>query len=159
VGCFVVVDFGVGHAGVVVDDGVDVGLAHQRVPVLVAGLVGCGGAVFLALLAAHVAPASAVGDVAELLHVNVQHRPGMVVLVATDRFAGSAVNVGEPVQARVDQDAVNRRGAIPSRRANWTGPSLSRSRRFMHRRVVFGLLRFGERWGLDDRSCMDSPAR
>ena len=57
-------DLGVGDTGMVVNDGMDVGLAHQRVPVLVLLLVRSGGAVLLALLSADVAPAPAVGNVA-----------------------------------------------------------------------------------------------
>ena len=112
-GGFVVVDLGVGDAGVVVDDGVDVGLAHQRVVVLVPGLARCGRPVLLSLSAADVAPASAVGDVAELLHVDVEHRAGMVVLIASDGFARGAVDVREPVQVRVGQDPVNCRRSDP----------------------------------------------
>lgn len=63
----------------------------------------------LSLLAAEVAPASAVGDVAELLYVNVEHRAGMVVLVAPDGFARGAVDVREPVEVRVGQDLMDRR--------------------------------------------------
>lgn len=112
-GGFVVVDLGVGDAGMVVDDGVDVGLAHQRVAVLVLGLARGGGAVLLALLPADVAPAAAVGDVAELLHVDVQHRPGVVVLVAADQLSGCPVDMRKPVQVRVDEDPVNRRRSDP----------------------------------------------
>ena len=65
----------------------------------------------IALSPADVAPAASVGDVAELLHVYVEHRAGMVVLVAAHRFASGVVNVGEPVQARADQDPVNSRGS------------------------------------------------
>ena len=88
--------------------GVDVGLAHERIPPLVAGLVGCGGSVAVALLSADVAPAAAVGDVAELLHVDVQHCPGVVVLVAAHWLPGGAIDVRQPVQVRVDQDPVDR---------------------------------------------------
>ncbi len=35
----------------------------------------------------------------------------MVVLIAAHRFTSGAVNVGEPVQARADQDPVNSRGS------------------------------------------------
>ena len=35
-------------------------------------------------------------------------------------------------------------GAIPSRQANWTGPSRNRRRSWMQRFVVFGLVLFGE---------------
>lgn len=69
----VVVDLGVGDAEVVVDDGVDIGHAHQRVPPLVARLVWGDGPVAVTLLATDVAPAPAVGDVAELLHIDVEH--------------------------------------------------------------------------------------
>ena len=64
----------------------------------------------IALSPADVAPAASVGDVAELLHVDVEHRAGVVVFVAADGLPSGAVDVGEPVQARVDQDAVDRRG-------------------------------------------------
>ena len=112
--------FGIGDTGVVVDGGVDIGLAHQRVPPLVLGLVRRGGPVLLALPAADVTPAPAVGDVAELLHIDVQHGPGVIVFVATDGFPSRAVNVRQPVQAGVDQDPVDRgrRDAEPARELN-----------------------------------------
>ena len=106
-GGFVVVDLGVGDAGVVVDDGVDVGSSHQRAGVPAARLVGGGGSVAVALLPADVAPASAVGSVAQLLDVDVEHRAGMVVLVSADGFAGGAVDVGQAVQVGVGQDPVD----------------------------------------------------
>ena len=95
----VIVDLAVGDAGVIVDDGV-----HERVPELgvaplAAGFVRSGSAVLLALATAEVAPAAAVGDVPELLHVHVHERAGVRVLVPADRFAGGAVDVGEPVQS------------------------------------------------------------
>ena len=93
----------------VIDDGVDVGIAHQWVAVLVLGLARGGGVVLLALLTADEAPTVTVGDVAELLHVDVQHRSGVVVFVAPDRFAGGAVDMGQPVQVCGDQNAVDRR--------------------------------------------------
>lgn len=58
-------DFGAGDAGVIVDDGVDVGVAQKWVAASIARLAGCLGAVLPAFSAADVAPASAVGDVAE----------------------------------------------------------------------------------------------
>jgi hypothetical protein len=70
---------------------------------------GCG-PVAVALLLADVAPATAVGDLAELLHIHVQQVPGMVVLVATDRLAGGPVHMGEPVEPAADQHRVHRRG-------------------------------------------------
>lgn len=100
-------DLSVGDAGVVTDDGVDVGVAHQRVPVPILGHAR--GVVLLALLTADVAPTATVGDVAELLHFHVQHRSGEVVFVPADRFAGGAVDMGQPVQVCSDQNAVGRR--------------------------------------------------
>lgn len=72
VGSFIVVDLGVCDAGVVVDDGVDEGVADQRVPVLALApvQVRCR-AVLPALGPADEPPAAADRDVAELLHVDV----------------------------------------------------------------------------------------
>ena len=112
-GGFVVVDLGVGDAGMVVDDGVDVGLAHQRVVVLVVGLAWGGGSVLPSLSSADVAPASAVGDVAELLHVDVEHGAGVVVFVAADGFTGGTVDVVEPVEVAGREDAVDGGGGDP----------------------------------------------
>jgi hypothetical protein len=69
---FVVVDLGIGDVGVVVDDGVDVGLAYQRVVVLALRLV---------------------GDVAELLHIDMEHCARVVMLVTPYEFPGGAVKV------------------------------------------------------------------
>jgi hypothetical protein len=57
-----------------------------------------------------VAPAAAVGDVAQLLDVHVDQRAGLVVFVAADRFTGAPVEVGQPVQPAADQHGVHRRG-------------------------------------------------
>jgi hypothetical protein len=40
----------------------------------------------------------------------VQHRAGILVLVAADRFAGDPVDVAEPAQPAARQDRVHRRG-------------------------------------------------
>src|SRR3954453_503763 len=58
-GGLVVVDLGVGHPAVVIEHGVHERGAQQRPAVAAAGLVGRGGPVTVALLAAHVAPAAA----------------------------------------------------------------------------------------------------
>ncbi|OFS15830.1 hypothetical protein HMPREF3099_01035 [Kytococcus sp. HMSC28H12] len=50
-------------------------------------------------------------------------------------------------------------GAIPSRAASWIGPSRSRIRRLTHRFATTLLVFFGEDFGRDERSFMDSPAR
>lgn len=106
-GRLVVVDLGVRDAGVVVNDGV-----HERVPklgvaVLVARLAWGDGAVPPALAATDVALAAAVGDVPELLHVHVNQRPGVGVLVPADGFTGGPVDVGQPVQAGRGEDAMH----------------------------------------------------
>ena len=61
----------------VVDDGVDVGPAHQRVRSGALGFVWCGGRVMDDLLSADEAVPSTVGDVAEFRDVDVDHRPGV----------------------------------------------------------------------------------
>ena len=109
-GGLVVVDLGVRDAGVVVNDGV-----HERVPEpgvvpLALRLTRCRRSVVVALAAADVAPAAAVGDVPELLHVHVDQGAGVGVFVPADRFASLAVHVGEPVQSGTGQDAVDGRG-------------------------------------------------
>ena len=60
-------------------------------------------------LSADPAPAAAVGNVAELLRVDVQHRTGMVMLVAADGFSGGAVDARKPVEMGIREDAVDRR--------------------------------------------------
>lgn len=54
----------------------------------------------------HEPPPATIGDVAELLDVDVQQVPRVVVLVAAYRFAGGPVQTREPVQAARDQDPV-----------------------------------------------------
>src|SRR5450631_2611331 len=106
-------DLGVGDAGVVIDDGVYERGPDQGVVTAVSWLVFGGSAVLVTFLASHVAPPSAVGDVAQLLDVHVQHRPGVGVLVAPDRFAGDPVDVGKPVEPTTDQHRLHRRGGDP----------------------------------------------
>src|SRR5688572_28437243 len=106
----VVVDLGLGDPAVVVEHGVHERGADLGVVVRVARLAGGGGPILVALGAADVAPAAAVGDVAQLLDVDVQHRAGGVVLVAADRLAGGPVDVGEPVYPAAHQHRVHRGG-------------------------------------------------
>src|SRR5690606_35924381 len=107
---FIVVGFDVGDAGVVVDDGMQVAGPDQRVVVLVAGFVRRRGPVLLALLAADVAPTPAVGDLAELLHIDVDQIAWSIVFVTANRFAGGPVDMGEPVDPTADQNSVHGRG-------------------------------------------------
>ena len=122
-------DLGVGDAGVVVDDGVHERGADLRVRGWLRSRSGrrWRSRLLVALLAADVAPAAAVGDVAELLDVDVEHRAGVVVLVAADRLAGDPVDVGEPVDPAPDQHRVHGRGGQPELRRR-SGPAPSRLR-------------------------------
>src|ERR1700722_5811057 len=84
-------DLGIGEPGVVVQDGVQIAVAQLGVAVAVAAGAGSRGPVLLALCAPGGAPATAVGDVAELLDVSVDELAGAVALVAADRDARAAV--------------------------------------------------------------------
>lgn len=104
----VVVNLGVGDAGIIVNDRV-----HERVPELrIAPLVlrppRSGSSVSFSLEPADVALATAVGDVPELLHVHVHQGAGVIVLVTTDRFPSRAVDVRESVESRDGEDAMHR---------------------------------------------------
>lgn len=83
----------------VVEDGVDTGVARLRVVPLVARLAGRRTSMPVALCAAHVAPASAIRNVPEFLHIDVYKRSGIRVLVAADRLAGGPVGVRKPIEA------------------------------------------------------------
>ena len=74
-GGFVVVDLGVGDAGVVVDDGVNECVPELGVVPLVLRFVRCDGAALPVLLSTDVAPA-AVGNVPDLLHTHMHQRAG-----------------------------------------------------------------------------------
>jgi hypothetical protein len=95
---------------VVVEHGVHERGVQHGVAVGVAAAAGGVGTVPLALRAAHIAPAAVVGDVAQLLHIDIQQRTRGVVLVAADRLPGGPVDVGQPVEPAVDQHRVHRRG-------------------------------------------------
>lgn len=79
---FVVVDLGIGDAGVVVDDGVHERMSHEFVVVLAACQAGSRSRVLASLLAANETPPTAVWDVAEFLDVDVDQRTRGFVLVA-----------------------------------------------------------------------------
>jgi hypothetical protein len=98
-----------GDPTVVVDDGVDEGLAIDRVVVLLARQVFHRRLVPAALCSADELPPAAVRDVAELLDVHVDKGSRVVVLIAADHFTRSAVDVPQAVQSAADQHRVNRR--------------------------------------------------
>jgi len=111
-GFLVGADLCVGDAGVVVDDGVQERGADQG-PVVVASLTGSlrlKARVGFALLAREELMPAAVGDVAELGHVDVDHRTGVIVFVAADRFPGDPVDVAESVESASHQNRVDGRG-------------------------------------------------
>src|SRR5699024_301894 len=62
------------------------------------------------LLLAHIAPATPVGDLADLLDVDVDQVAGVLVFVAAGRLAGGSVDVGQTNEPAADQDRVHRRG-------------------------------------------------
>ena len=97
-------DFGVGQAGVVIDRGVHVFVAH-------AGCV-AGGEV-LGAAAAVDPPAAAVTEPADLLDVDVDEFAGAGAFVAADELAGGPVQPGQPVQTVPDEDGVHGRGGQP----------------------------------------------
>jgi hypothetical protein len=109
-GFLVIADLGIGDPGVVVDDRVDERGPEQRAAVFVAGLVRCRGAVPAALDASDLAPAAAVGHVAEFLDVDVEQVAGCGVFIAADRFPADPVEVAEPVEPAPHEHRVHGRG-------------------------------------------------
>ncbi|NII68417.1 hypothetical protein FHS08_000259 [Microbacterium ulmi] len=101
----------------VIDDGVDEGCAcdHVAGDAALSGLLRGDRAVPFALGAADEPPAAADGDVAELLHVDMDQRARRFVLVAAGRFAGFHIDMGEPVQPA----AVRRQGARGTAVRRW----------------------------------------
>lgn len=99
------------------------------------------------------------GNVPELLHADMHERARVVVLVSANRFARGAVDMGQPVQVRRSQDAVDRGRGDAETDASWTGPSPSRMRRLTHLFVTLLDILFGDDLGREGRSFMGSPAR
>lgn len=87
-------DLGVGDARMVVDDRVhEPGTQPWLVTVVPVACAGGGGlAVAFTLNAADEVPTATVGNVAELRDIDVDQRPGMVVLVAADRLSCDPVD-------------------------------------------------------------------
>ena len=107
-------DLAVDHAGVVINHRVHAGVAHHRSAAgLATGLAGGGGAVARALARTDVAPSATVGDVADLLDVDVDKRSGVGVLVAAHDLTGGPVGVRQAVEVGGSQDAVDGRGRDP----------------------------------------------
>jgi hypothetical protein len=111
-GGLVVEGLGVGQPGVSVHGGVHVAVADVGPAVHLARSAGVAVRVpiHFALRPAVGAPAAAVGDVAQLLDVDVHQLAGPGRLDAAHRFAGDPIDVPEPVDPAGDQDPVHRRG-------------------------------------------------
>ena len=146
-------DLGVGQPGVVVDGGVQVAVAEDRgwpcrVRPVRRRLRSC-----LRGLAGD-APAAAVGDVAELLDVDVDQLAGPVALVAADRHARWP-GPGAPARAAVaGQDRVHGGGRPgPAGRRSGPGPAALTRRPTIRRSVRRGV-RAGLDCGREDRSAM-----
>jgi len=111
---FVVVGLGMGNPGAVVDDGVHERLTDQRPTVPAAAAAASGRSpVPVALLSADEPVPAAVGDVAELGHIDVDHHPGLVVLVTAHYLTGALIDAMQPVQPASHQYCVDGRGRHP----------------------------------------------
>jgi len=112
-GGLVVVDLGIGDAGMVVDHRVDERHAEEFVTLPAAGGPGGCATILAALDPADVSMTAAVRDVADLLHVDVDQGAGFLVLVATHYLAGADVDVAKPVEAAARQHGVDGRCRHP----------------------------------------------
>src|SRR4051812_18406681 len=140
----VVEQLGVGQPGVVID-----GVVQERV-------AGARPAVAFALFpAVNLVPAT-IGDVAELLDVDVHQITGSLVFVAAHDPPGGAVEMGQPGQSEAGQDLGTVDGAIPSRNPIRAGPQRRRTRTLMMRRSRRVGVRRGLWRGREDRSTMPS---
>lgn len=105
-GPLVVVALDVGQAAVVVDGGVEVRVAGLLVGLPLGHQGGLG-------VSAVGTPSAAVGDLADLLHVDVEHVARGAVLVAADGLtgvlAGGRVDGAQPVQAASPSTPLSRR--------------------------------------------------
>lgn len=110
-GDLAVVDLGLGEPGMVVEGGMDVAVAHLAGAVLSvpAGIGSAGGAGAIETAAVDL-PATACGEAAKLLHIDVNPVPRPVAFVSADHLPGRPVHVIEPVQALAHQHPVDRRG-------------------------------------------------
>jgi hypothetical protein len=115
-----------GEPAVVVEGDVDEAVARERVVVLAAGSATFSGAVQTALLAAEEPPATTVGDVAQLLHVDVQQVSGRGVFVADDGVPRRSSRDGQLIrQRRSTGPPVDAATPLPA--AGRTGPQRLRS--------------------------------
>ena len=98
---------GMDDSGMVIDCGIDKLCAEQGLATVIALCLDGRSTVALALLPTDVTAPAAVGDVAELRHVDMDHRSGMAVFVATHDLAGAFIDIAQPVQPAADQHRVH----------------------------------------------------
>jgi hypothetical protein len=87
---------------------------------------------------AHITPAAAIGDVAELFDVDVQHCARVVVFVSPDRFICGAVDVGQPVEAAPGEYGVHMRSAPYAAAWRPDGPTVAV--RVVRERILGGVV-------------------
>ena len=110
----VVVDLGVGDAGVIVDDGVNERVSDQRIPVVPLRRIGSVAARFLLPCGRPTnrqPPPS--GMLPSFFTSTWISEPGCVVFVTAGRFPGLHIDVRESVEVAAHQDCVNGRRRHP----------------------------------------------
>lgn len=110
VGGFVVVNLGVGHSRVVIDDGVYEGVPQLRLAVSAAADPGPQVSILLALGSAHEPLTATCGYVAQLLDIDVDQRSRVIMFVPADWLTGTNVDVRQTIQSASDQHSVHSRG-------------------------------------------------
>lgn len=103
-------DLGICDPRVIVKDGVDERLTHQRPAVLAAHHRGGDDTILLSLLPSDEAMPAAIGDIAELGDVDVNHGARVWVLVAADDFAGAFIDVMQFIYPASHQHRMDCRG-------------------------------------------------
>ena len=98
---------GIDDSGIVIDGCIDKLCAEQGLATVIAFCLDGRGTVAVALLPTDVTASAAVGDVAKLRHVDMDHRSGIVVFVATHDLAGAFIDRAQPVQPAADQHRVH----------------------------------------------------
>ena len=94
----------------VVDDGVDEAGADDLSTFAAHRTPRGGSNVLVSLLPPNQSPPAAVRDLAEFLHIDVDHRAGFVVLVAADRVPSFDIDMMQPVESTADQNRMDCRG-------------------------------------------------
>ena len=106
---FVIVDFCVSNARVVIDHSVDKAVPHFDIALHAAWFARGGGTVTCTVYCSYEAPFATIEDISELRHVNVHHVVSSGVFVAPDHFASSSVGVRQTVEFAPGQYTASRR--------------------------------------------------